>query len=176
VPGVYKFLFQSTGHNERGELAPREASRFLTLMQPEGTPEDGEGCLGCEGGVAAYLIGTYDLREDTRTFLHLLNPSGENVELLIAFFDDAERPVGCARDRLTPNDLLELDVARAGPQARLGVVKVVAFEPGRPVPTARIAGNQRILFGRDRVSETALHPVPDPILKGDLERIRRACG
>jgi len=48
VPGVYKFLFQSIGHNERGELAPREASRYLTLQQPEGTPEDdGRGCLPC---------------------------------------------------------------------------------------------------------------------------------
>ena len=49
VPGVYKFHFQSVGHNERGELAPREATRYVTLMQPESTPpDDGRGCLPCK--------------------------------------------------------------------------------------------------------------------------------
>lgn len=47
VPGVYKFFFQSTGNNERGELAPREATRYLTLMQPEFTPEDDKPCIPC---------------------------------------------------------------------------------------------------------------------------------
>jgi von Willebrand factor type A domain len=46
VPGVYKFLFQSIGSNARGELAPREASRFVTLKQLEPTPED-EPCIPC---------------------------------------------------------------------------------------------------------------------------------
>ncbi|UCE90271.1 MAG: VWA domain-containing protein [Pseudomonadota bacterium] len=49
VPGVYKFLFQSVGHNERGELAPREASRYVTLMQPESTPQDDPSdCIPCQ--------------------------------------------------------------------------------------------------------------------------------
>lgn len=48
VAGVYKFLFQSIGQNERGELAPREASRYLTLQQPEGNPrDDDERCIPC---------------------------------------------------------------------------------------------------------------------------------
>jgi hypothetical protein len=38
TPDVYKFYFRSIGHNERGELAPREATRYLTLMQPEPNP------------------------------------------------------------------------------------------------------------------------------------------
>lgn len=46
VPGVYKFFFQSVGYNERGELAPREATRYVTLQQPESTPEDGR-CIPC---------------------------------------------------------------------------------------------------------------------------------
>jgi hypothetical protein len=37
-PEVYKFRFHSVGYNERGELAPREATRYLTLMKPEPTP------------------------------------------------------------------------------------------------------------------------------------------
>jgi len=47
VPGVYKFLFQSVGHNARGELAPREATRYVTLKRPESTPEDDDRCIPC---------------------------------------------------------------------------------------------------------------------------------
>ena len=46
VPKVYKFLFHSVGQNERGELAPREATRYVTLMQPEPEPTEGT-CLAC---------------------------------------------------------------------------------------------------------------------------------
>ena len=45
--GVYKFLFQSVGHNARGELAPREATRYVTLKQPESTPVDDTQCIPC---------------------------------------------------------------------------------------------------------------------------------
>lgn len=48
LPGVYKFYFQSTGYNERGELAPREATRYVTLMQAEPTPDDRDSlCIPC---------------------------------------------------------------------------------------------------------------------------------
>lgn len=53
VPGVYKFLFQSIGANDRGELAPREATRYVTLKQPESTPtptpddRDDDRCIPC---------------------------------------------------------------------------------------------------------------------------------
>lgn len=56
VPGVYKFFFQSIGHNERGELAPREATRYLTLMQPESPPEE-KPCLPCKLLKILILIG-----------------------------------------------------------------------------------------------------------------------
>ncbi len=45
--GVYKFHFKSTGYNSRGELAPREATRYVTLKQPEFTPEDDGLCIPC---------------------------------------------------------------------------------------------------------------------------------
>lgn len=48
IPGVYKFLFQSVGYNARGELAPREATRYVTLKQPEPTPQDDDDpCIPC---------------------------------------------------------------------------------------------------------------------------------
>ncbi len=43
-PNVYKFLFRSKGKNDRGEFAPREASRYVTLKQPESTPTDDRRC------------------------------------------------------------------------------------------------------------------------------------
>ena len=46
LPKVYKFFFHSIGKNERGELAPREATRYLTLMQPEPNPPD-KPCIAC---------------------------------------------------------------------------------------------------------------------------------
>jgi hypothetical protein len=48
--GVYKFLFQSAGSNARGELGPREASRYLSLQHPSVTPtpgDDGRLCIPC---------------------------------------------------------------------------------------------------------------------------------
>lgn len=56
VPGVYRFLFRSVGQNERGELAPREATRYLTLMKPEPTP-DARPCLSCGLLRALLLLG-----------------------------------------------------------------------------------------------------------------------
>jgi hypothetical protein len=44
--GSYKFHFRAIGENERGELAPREATRYLTLMQPSKDPV-ARPCLPC---------------------------------------------------------------------------------------------------------------------------------
>ncbi|NGO56120.1 vWA domain-containing protein [Allomesorhizobium camelthorni] len=52
--GNYKFLFKAIGRNMRGELVPREDSRFVTLKPIERTPRDPDGgpcvdaCLKCE--------------------------------------------------------------------------------------------------------------------------------
>jgi len=46
TPNVYKFLFHSIGYNDRGEMGQREATRYLTLMQPEPTPPS-RPCLPC---------------------------------------------------------------------------------------------------------------------------------
>lgn len=41
-PGTYKFLYRSIGHNERGELAPREATRYVSLVSPQPQHEETE--------------------------------------------------------------------------------------------------------------------------------------
>ncbi len=46
TPNVYKFLFRSVGYNDRGEIGNREATRYLTLMQPEPTPPS-RTCVPC---------------------------------------------------------------------------------------------------------------------------------
>ena len=45
--GTYKFFFRALGENERGELAPRQATRYLTLMHPVGPERVEEPCLPC---------------------------------------------------------------------------------------------------------------------------------
>lgn len=44
--GSYKIFYQGQGYNERGELAPREATRYVSLLPP--TPPDDRGdCIPC---------------------------------------------------------------------------------------------------------------------------------
>lgn len=60
--GSYKFFFTAIGHNDRGELAPRQATKYVSLVPPDtGNPNgnngngtngnggsgDGRGCLSC---------------------------------------------------------------------------------------------------------------------------------
>lgn len=127
-----------------------------------------------DGLVTPYLIGTYDLRNNLQTLLHLFNPTGKDLRLWVAFFDDKEKPLRCIKERLTPNDLVEIDVRQQKLGASFGVVKVVALNRERDVPEIGVVGNQRLLF-RAGVSETALHQVPEDILKGDMHFIKRAC-
>ncbi|NGO54686.1 vWA domain-containing protein [Allomesorhizobium camelthorni] len=176
VDGVYRLLFRSVGENARGELAPREASRFVTLAQVEPTPsDDGHGGEGAAGGaVASYLIGTYELRI-ARTTLHVINPTAKDLELVITFFDENGKPQRCLEEKLTANDLLALDVAEAEPGFARGVVKVVAFEPGTRRPAIGIVGNQRLIYPEGGVSETQLHPIPQKILEEDLKVILALC-
>jgi hypothetical protein len=44
--GSYRFFFHAIGRNDRGELAPREATRYATLMQPSKDPPS-KPCVPC---------------------------------------------------------------------------------------------------------------------------------
>lgn len=130
------------------------------------------------GLLSPYLIGTYDLRSRHWTTFQIVNPTGMPLQVLVAFFDDDEKPLGCVRERLSPNDLLEID-ARRHVKAPSGVVKIVSFdESGRPV--AGVVGYQRT-FARTFFSgsllrgETNLFQIPAETLAGDMDMIRRAC-
>ncbi|MCZ6859705.1 MAG: VWA domain-containing protein [Alphaproteobacteria bacterium] len=182
IQGVYKVLFRSVGRNERGELAPRLVLRYVTLQRPEpplidpgdGPGDGGGGCDACEGDAAAYLIGSYDLRHDSRTLIKVLNPTAAPLELVISLFDHLGQPLQCVRDKIGPNALREFDIRRLEPRVPHGVIKIVSFAPGSNTPTLGIVGDQ-IRIASGGLSETALHPVSRRILAKDLKRILATC-
>lgn len=55
VPNTYKFLFHSVGSNDRGEIGHREATRYVTLMQPEKPPAP-KPCIPCRVQWLLYLL------------------------------------------------------------------------------------------------------------------------
>ena len=131
------------------------------------------------GLLSPYILGTYDLRGGHWTILQVVNPTGRPLRVLVAFFDDDEKPLACVRDRLSPNDLLEIDVRRQV-DSRNGVIKVVSFDEQGEKPMAGVVGYQRtfaksLFFGSRLRAETVLHAIPSEILAGDMEMIRRAC-
>ena len=68
--------------------------------------------VSAQGIASSYLIGTYDIRGSARTLLHLINPTGKNLRVMVAFFDDNEKPLLCTQEKLSPNDLLERGLPR----------------------------------------------------------------
>jgi len=134
-------------------------------------------CVGFtpNGAASCYLIGTYDLREDAVTTLHIINPTGHSVPVYAFFFDDSEKPLACLRSNLSANDLWEIQVNKLGlrPKAGFGVVKVITFFNG-PVALQGIVGNQRISFGAPGVSETGLHPVQPDLIREDYSKVLSA--
>lgn len=127
------------------------------------------------GGVLApYLVGTWDLRPGRSTVLQLVNPTGRFIFVWVALFNEDEKPLKCVRERLSPNDLLELDVRRVL-QTGFGVIKVVSFsDDAFQRPVAGAVGYQR-QFTRTGFSEAPLHSIPVEILKGDMRLLQAAC-
>ena len=126
-----------------------------------------------DGSASCYLTGTYDLRNNAITLLHIINPTGHPLLVYALFFDDDEHPLACLYTKMSPNDLWEIPVNKLGlkPHRMFGVVKAISFRDP-PFPMIGIVGNQRISFGRQRgVSETPLHPIQGRILDEDIEKV-----
>ncbi|MCP4146285.1 MAG: hypothetical protein GY757_00915 [bacterium] len=122
--------------------------------------------------LAPYLIGTYDQREKAHTVLHILNPTGKFLYVTAVFFDHNEKWLKMVDEKMSPNDLWELDVRKFNVHAEFGVVKVVSWDiENRKVPDIGITGYQRHFFGERGVTESILQPIPMEILKGDLKYI-----
>ena len=113
---------------------------------------------GCEvgsgdGSASCYLTGTYELREGSRSWLEIINPTGHDLLVYAYFFDANERPQRCVFTPMSANDLWEIAVTDLDLHADHGVAKVVSFakprEPaigivGKPAHLVQeAAGNQR---------------------------------
>jgi hypothetical protein len=127
------------------------------------------------GGASAYLVGTYDQRESARTLVHVVNPSAKYLRVVVAFFDDNEKPLKCVREKLSPNDLWEIDVKKLKLEAPLGVVKVLALNERENVPETGVIANQRLMERGDALVETGLHPIQAGLISAEVGRILSAC-
>ncbi len=54
--GSYKFFFNATGYNDRGELAPRQATRYVSLVPPDRPNPPDRPCLPCWLVNVLYLL------------------------------------------------------------------------------------------------------------------------
>lgn len=138
----------------------------------------------CEGILSPYLTGTFDLRDDRRSILHIINPTAKHLRVMVAFFDDNEEPLNCVRASLSPNDLLEIDVRKYVKERMFGVVKVVSLNRREDTPETGIVGYQRhffikrwlFFFRREAgATETVLHSIPTEVLKDDIKNIWQVC-
>lgn len=127
------------------------------------------------GGASAYVVGTYDQRKGVQTLLHVVNPTAKYLRVMAAFFDDNEKPLKCVREKLSPNDLWEIDVAKLAIKSPLGVVKILALHEREDLPETGIVANQRLVQKAGPVTETGLHPIQPGLVKAEMERIFSAC-
>jgi subtilisin family serine protease len=137
-----------------------------------------------DGLLSAYLTGTFDLRSEGSTLFHIINPTAKYLRVIVAFFDNNERPLNCVCDSLSPNDLLEIDVKKYIQEQNHGIVKIVSLNHQKNEPEIGIVGYQRhiytkkcLFFFKKRIgiTETVLHSVPIEILQDDLKYIWPIC-
>jgi hypothetical protein len=124
------------------------------------------------GLFSSYLVGTYDTRGG-HTLLQIINPTAKGIDVYIAFFDADEKPLMCKKDKLSHNDLLEIDVRTLKLAAKFGVVKIVSLRDKKPVPG--IVGFQRHFFEKMGVTESNLAAVPAKILEEEMKVIMEVC-
>lgn len=128
-----------------------------------------------------YLIGTFDKRNDANAWILILNPTGRDLLVKVAFFDDNEQPLICIEKKLSANDLWEIDLQSDNKLAdilkeKFGVVKAVSFSPENgTTPKRGIAGYQRHSFKDYNWTEAPMFSVPTDILVGDLKYILQKC-
>ncbi len=126
-----------------------------------------------EGGIfGSYLVGTFDLRNG-HTVFQVVNPTAQALEVYFALFDDNEKPLTCKKEKLSHNDLVELDARALKLDAKLGVVKIVSLRDKKPVPG--IVGFQRFYATRLGIAESNLAAVPARVLDAELKIILEVC-
>ena len=126
-----------------------------------------------EGGAfSTYLVGTYDLRNGYTVF-QVVNPTAQALEVYFAFFDDNEKPLTCKKEKLSHNDLVEVNVKTLKLGAKFGVVKIVSLRDKKPA--SGIVGFQRFYSEKLGIAESNLAAVPAAVLEKELEIILGVC-
>jgi hypothetical protein len=136
-----------------------------------------QGALAQTAGASAFLVGTWDIRQNLTTLLQIVNPTRQSLRLFIAFFDGNEHFLKCIKSDLSENGLFEIDASQVVPAGSLfGVVKVLTLLPPPAVgpPWIGVIGNQRLSLRGEPVAETGLHPVPPD--RAEQELIVGSCG
>ena len=110
------------------------------------------------GSLSACLVGTWDSRNDTGTVLQIVNPTNTYLLVKAAFYDDGEKKLKMIEEKMSPNDLWEIDVLGLGLAAKFGVVKLISY--GRDVPEIGIIGYQKQYLKTQLLDSTILQPVP----------------
>ena len=142
------------------------------------------------GAFGAYLVGTYETgRFGVGTILHIINPTTESLEVIVAFFDDDENFETCKKfhgnDQLTPNEMKEiivpLQVQGLKPKNGFGVVKIISHRGGKEAIPGIVGFQRQVLpnpdwKGLQCFSETNLAAIPIEIAHEELEKIIRKCG
>jgi hypothetical protein len=134
------------------------------------------------GELSALLAGAWDLRGKRRSLLDLVNPTPRPLLALVVLFGRGGAPLRCLHRRLTPDELLEIDVERElGRRAGgAGEVKVISLDEAGQRVVPGLVGYQlsfaRCLFGHSSLrAETVMQPVPAELLHGEIETLKELC-
>ena len=123
---------------------------------------------------SAYLVGTWEGRFGIGTTLQIINPTLDDIDVIVAFLDDNEEFIRCKRSRrpLTPNKMWEIIVT--GLERQFGVVKIISHKNGEVKPG--IVGFQRHVIPRPTTfSEAPLAAIPMTYAQPEYERILAHC-
>ena len=134
--------------------------------------------------LSSYLIGTYEKRINVRTIFQVVNPTPQDdLEVVMAFFDNNGNIQTCINFRLDANDMEEVIVPfrinNLSPD--YGVVKIISHRNGQVAEG--IVGFQRqvVVEGTmgdlsiKSLSETDLPSVPRQFANPELEIILASC-
>jgi hypothetical protein len=93
---------------------------FLLLFAGAGLAQNG-------GTFGAYLVGTYDTRENAENIIQIVNPTANQLSVRLFFFDDNGSFVRRIDRQLNNNDMVAVDVRELKLKTDNGVVKVLSY-------------------------------------------------
>jgi hypothetical protein len=125
---------------------------------------------------SAYLVGTWERRFNVNTVLQIINPTLDDLDVFMAFFDNNEECLKTVKSVLTPNDMWEIIVPKL--EKKFGVVKIISHKDRVAKPG--IVGFQRHILALPKPTEVAfseapLAAVPNQYAQPELERLFDLC-